>query len=123
MNWRHFTLTQRDGHSAYMALFCNCHPKMPALYRKKSSPCFRIRNTSARRTSLVPRQKEGKRRGIPPPGTPISAVTTYVCPVAVRGAVVPWWPGADGDVSRLSSAPAGTFASCKRDQAEHPGET
>src|SRR6516164_11402057 len=70
MNWRHFTLTQRDRHSAYLVLFCNYHLKTLALYRKKSSPCFRIRDTSARRTSLVPREKEGRRRGIPRPSTP-----------------------------------------------------
>src|SRR5215471_10518899 len=69
MNWRHFTLTQRDGHSAYMVLFCDYHPQTLALYRKKSSPCSRIRDTSARRTSLVPKQKEGKRSGITKPST------------------------------------------------------
>jgi hypothetical protein len=69
MNWRHFILTQRDGHSAYIVLFCSYHPKMLASYRKKSSPCFRIRNTSAGRTSPVPREKERKRRGITIRGT------------------------------------------------------
>src|SRR5215475_6658780 len=70
MNWRHFTHIQRDGYSAYMVLFCNYHLKTLALYRKKSSPCFRIRDSSARRTSLVPREKDGKRGGITKPSTP-----------------------------------------------------
>src|SRR6516165_2229923 len=70
MNWRHFIRIQRDGHSVYLVLLCNYHLKTQALYRRKSSPCFRIRNTSARRTSLVPREKERKRRGVTMPSTP-----------------------------------------------------
>ena len=89
MNWRHFTLIQRDGHSVYLVLLCNYHLKTLALYRKKSSPCFRIRDTSARRTSLVPREKEGKRRGVTSPSTPTRyALARDVC----RGGIT-LWPG------------------------------